>query len=915
MSTHAFQNSWVRLAVLLPTAGLTLAVTFGCVRERVGVFVADGPPDFNPRMRVDRSGLSSGQSGSDPGLGAYRDGSPAEDETVSALLPVLPDGQAERLLQSDCFWAASGASEVEPVDFLRFSWEAVVKEANGALVYGDQQVSGPIGLCRMHNVLTGEGIRICPDEFPTEEEYENAPPGMWQLPGPWVLPLIAAEEEDGCTRPLVRDADLPRMSDVLFQRVSPAMSGDECPASLTDPVTPGPGIDELRTQDLSENRVARFEGDVHAAISGEDEMSGCVLGLDFPVFEDGSYRVAVEQSSTDPIVEWLGPNIRTVQERRTIERRMTQADGEDVYLWSTSAVDRRLIPTVENRSIVRWHENFSPNVLVDTVRIFKRDSSGNEAPVSDSAQPLQLAGFARIGDSDQPTPVSLCDGEDDGSANVFLIHSETGEPDCGVGDGASEGVTPTYRIADLLSSDGAIRRPLSWVIVPTETIASNEEVIIEFTLRSHRRGAALSADPIYDADSVSLGDQRRGTIRVTNVGQTTVEIESLEITGSYASDFEALLLGDELFLPAPVEMIPTGNGWDLELSLLEDAESVEALFEVREDIAGRSFRVLDADHDGAILTFYGQEVSFAQGVPIALGSNPFFDVQPTQPEGVLPAGRIVNAERSLPFLLAPGETFDVSVSARPTGYGTRSASLDVSYHQASDPSIKGTIRSVLQVAGIAGPTVNLLPATAQITAGTTRRVLIENVGNLSMTRSSVSLVGAAASSFQLMSSHSGSQSIGPGEAETFEVLYDPAVLPPFDAPDEAQLEVVTDAVNGTRATFDLYGRSPLSQPGTLYFRLDETNRELRLDHIGGSTLERRDVTIDGPDANLFAFTVGPSQTWEGLTPGDDRQWWLRYSPLCSLPAPIDGWRHAQVIVETDRGAVVVELRGEYEYGC
>ena len=98
------------------------------------------------------------------------------------------------------------------------------------------------------------------------------------------------------------------------------------------------------------------------------------------------------------------------------------------------------------------------------------------------------------------------------------------------------------------------------------------------------------------------------------------------------------------------------------------------------------------------------------------------------------------------------------------------------------------------------------------------------------------------------------------------------------------------------------------------FALGGPNLELRLDHIGGPALERRDVSILGPDANLFDWVLAPSQVWRTLGAGQAERWWLRYSPVCSLPAPIDGWRHARVIVETDRGPLVVDLRGEYDDG-
>ncbi|MCP3981848.1 MAG: hypothetical protein GY716_21305, partial [bacterium] len=272
------------------------------------------------------------------------------------------------------------------------------------------------------------------------------------------------------------------------------------------------------------------------------------------------------------------------------------------------------------------------------------------------------------------------------------------------------------------------------------------------------------------------------------------------------------------------------------------------------------------NHGGGTETFYGEPVSFSHGIPITASASPQFNVAPATADAVLPFGRQAYPSRTVPFTLPATKSFHVAVTATPQGWGDRVATVHVSFHQLSDPSVTGAVGTAVIVDGVSGPTASAFPPTIQIPAGDQRDALLSNSGNLAMVRGSVSITGPDAQWFQLISAHSPSLAMDPGDVEMFRVAYAPGVLPAFSWPHQAQLEVGSNAVNGSPSVYQLIGVTPLAADGELRFEGDVRDLPAYLGNVSRHEVERRDLYLSGPDANLFSLLQQPS--WQTLSPGE-----------------------------------------------
>ncbi|MCP5030018.1 MAG: hypothetical protein GY929_27435, partial [Actinomycetia bacterium] len=350
------------------------------------------------------------------------------------------------------------------------------------------------------------------------------------------------------------------------------------------------------------------------------------------------------------------------------------------------------------------------------------------------------------------------------------------------------------------------------------------------------------------------------------------------------------------------------TGYGYELGLVPGHDGLPYLFTTRNDLAGQMILVEADNHGGGTETFYGEPVSFSHGIPITASASPQFNVAPTTAGAVLSMGRQAYPSRTVPFTLPATKSFHVAVTATPQGWGDRVATVRVFFHQLSDPSVTGIVETAMIVDGVSGPTADAFPPTIQIPAGDERVALLSNSGNLSMVRGSVSISGPDAQWFQLISAHPASLAMDPGDLEMFRVAYAPSVLPGFSWPHQAQLEVVSNAVNGSPSVYQLLGVTPLAADGELRFEGGVRDLPAYLGNVSRHDVERRDLYLSGPDANLFSLPLQPP-SWQTLAPGETEYWWLHYTPLCTLPAPPSGYRDAQRNVDTDHGTLVVPLFG------
>ncbi len=888
---------------------LTLAVTVvgsaSCVCP--DNFEFEEPPQFNPRVRRDRNGLTPEQQRADPGLGPYRDGGnrvvPDLSEVVSDVQPDLPEAVQEKLLQSDCYWTATGENESEPIDLLKLNWEV-------AVAFPIFPTSGTLGLCRFTHPITGDPATICQEYFDENPEADSDINTGYYLGG-FEGRYFSAPEECG---PLLFDEDRDDYF-VLLQAVSRSEESDDCPLPGPQPA-PDAASDPLRGGLLFKHRLQRFDG--AAADLSPANAFDIACGVDRTVAPvgDASYRLVLPQPdpTIDDIVEWVGPNILTVPGERTIRRRMEHvpqiATGR--YRWQTPIFPEDAGAEMPAQ---RWHENFSPNALVESVRVYKLVDDALQVAAAPGAR-LELTGFGRGGGMDLPF-TWRCAGQDEGDATSYSIYRQDGVEDCDLGIDpdqpivvSREGATPTYALSQLQDAGDALRRPAEWQVETLGVDHGTEEVFIELTLKAQAEGAFIKASLTADLGETQVGTSSGGLMTFENVGGNAVRIDQIQVSGVHASEFVVQPVGEPILLPAPIEAVPLAAGYGYELAVIPGHASLPYLFTTRNDLAGQMILVEADNHGGGTETFYGEPVSFSHGIPSTASASPQFNVAPATADAVLPFGRQAYPSRTVPFTLPATKSFHVAVTATPQGWGDRVATVHVSFHQLSDPSVTGAVGTAVIVDGVSGPTASAFPPTIQIPAGDQRDALLSNSGNLAMVRGSVSITGPDAQWFQLISAHSPSLAMDPGDVEMFRVAYAPGVLPAFSWPHQAQLEVGSNAVNGSPSVYQLLGVTPLAADGELRFEGDTRDLPAYLGNVSSHDVERRDLYLSGPDSNLFSLLQQPT-SWQTLSPGETEYWWVHYTPQCTLPAPPSGYRQAQLNVDTDHGTLVVPLLGDW----
>jgi hypothetical protein len=345
----------------------------GCVRS-IG-FPVEGPPSFNDKIRLDRSraGLEPEQRDLDPTRGTFRDGfdqDGGEGEVVSELFPTFRECPSdvsdacptEKLTQSDCWWAAAHSGR-DGLDALSMNWEMLVRFTRGSFV-NELDHAGKLrafGSCRFADPLTGERARI---------DFEKVDPAgsNVEIPGfEWTGYLL----EDG---PVELDLGDDRLASVVeLTAVAPASGDGVCPRrmSLEEPWRPLAGGASREVPVFGKQCQALASVDENGADSTRFPACGYRCGI--APTADGALRLAVsivENGETKEVERFVQPNLFVVPGERTIVRPMRYDD--ELLVWHT--------PVLGNAEEgFRWHENWSPNVLVERVRVYElRD--GREVP-------------------------------------------------------------------------------------------------------------------------------------------------------------------------------------------------------------------------------------------------------------------------------------------------------------------------------------------------------------------------------------------------------------------------------------------------------------------------------------------------------------------------------------------------------
>lgn len=893
-----------RFATVAATLLLAGSAT-ACLSGPGGCIRLDRPPAFNPRLRLDRGGLSDEQRRRDPGYGPYRDAlETPRGELISELTPVLPG--ADKLLQSDCLWLATGEDPEMPVDAVAGSWEMVLDLRDDHPAFDTVGGSSVWGACFPRDPVEGLPVVVCSPESPrvqgkpTFEEFCAPAEDERRFDYEVVSRLIFNLDDCLVLNPASPDLGLVRDDTLIeapwLEAVAPVDSSGDCPARVAPP--PPPASDWLLTAGLVEHRVGRFDGEVRAL----GKRSGCIARELLTPGSDASYRLVVRSidPATPDVVDWLGPNILTVPGRRTIRRAMSRVGDTELYAWQTE-VDRASGGGEGGR---RWSENFSPHAVVEAVRIYKEGPGGGRQPAA-GGLPLRLQG-----DYGGAASVSWqCEERiDEGDATSFPIHLEDGSPDCDVRVENREGTTPTYPLEFLDLAAGPIEQPLRWEVETEGVDHDADNVWLEFELRTVRDGAFLQAQGALDLGPVALGRSASGLVSVENVGENAVRLDGIALHGPGAADFGLRPLGERIWLAAPWELAPSASGDVWELSAVPGFEDEPELFDLAE-VYGTSDLVLTAaDHAGGTVELYGAEVSFAAGEPVLVDPLAEPSLAPIHPLGLLPFGRWGRRAATLPRVLPPGASLQVAVTAAPSAYGARQAYLRFEYAQASDPSVTGWVETALAAEGISGPRAGLVGVPLSAVAGGERRVALQSLGNQPLVRSAITLSGPDAGDFSVVGAHPPVQVLAPGEVEVFAVRYEPATLPAFDQPAAATLELATDA--GT-VEVGLIGRSPLATRPELHFTRAEPAQPVYLDNLSPEPIERAAATLSGPDHDFFALVPEPASPATIGPRRNELQLVVRYRLDCSLPAPLSGRREAELTLDTDVGPVRIALTGEH----
>jgi hypothetical protein len=780
--------------------GLALAPATGCMRPAQIELRFTRPIELNPKLRPDREGLSAEQMLAAAHSGPYRDGiDPAScdlaTEGCEIIAPVTPalvePFRLENLLQSACLWIGDPQAQANTsdVEAMSVSWEFVAEvQREGMHLACDSPTR--FGLCRLRHPETGapisfqplqQAFRACPEAEPpmVDSMMLDFGGGLDVLPlqahsggGPFVV------EDDlfVATTPLVAE----------FVERGPADPYRRCPGSAETPV-PFSGAQAVAVTPSGERGCSGASGSV----------SACALGCAvFAPAGDNALRLRDTSSGQQ---RWLPPNLMTVKASSSIARTLAPVAADPTLrAWSTGVWSAG--------TSVRWHENFSPNLTLDSVRVFS--PGPNDAASSDDLAPalavnpalghdasgngrygITVSGRYRKVDAEKTFEFD-CPASQTTNGWVVALganHQCVGDQT----DVAPVDLTPTYAKQHLTVASFPLTEPLSWRV----RVGNGESrpVMIEFRLRALARGSALLlSPPARDLGALVIGESRSGWLELENPGSTTMRITAASLSGAHPGDFRFRLVNAHAPVPLPISIGITPAR--RVVTLLETGSSAITTDRMLAPAVGPShLRMVRPERDGKTLSVFGNQLdyfgdsAFHHEVPRPV---PYVFAPGTVPLDVLQA----YTEAVLPLNLAPGRAMRIAVLARPSAYGVRESELRVEAYPVGNPGQRHTAIAALVAEGDSGPQPNLLPHTANWGSvggsGAVRHFLLVNDGDRDLRRARISL--GAGTRFRLVPGNASGEVIASGASERLTVRY----LPRCGTPGTAERDVLyidTDA--------------------------------------------------------------------------------------------------------------------------
>jgi hypothetical protein len=718
------------------SAGLLLLPTLlgACIQWESVEFRIDG---FNERLRADRAALDAAQSSVAPDSLRYGPWPTRSDALVRPLTPAHP--QAGVLVQSDCWFM--GRAPLGGGDAVRADWEAVALFADQGTYEDPEDGRLDVGLCRFADPET----RVPPLHRDRRSE-------------------TFAEIDCGAE---LGSVAVPSGVNLFRCRADTAIFGFRLTAlrdTAPDPLGRCVLASSARYgQALDIARGVDFWSGPHLDGAAGPEVGSCGSGNTLVPGAATAYEIS---SLPDAPRQRFEPALLPVASGTRVARAL--ASGRAGLEWST-AVSRNAATGAQ-----RWQENWSPSLRVATVRLVGFDPPLRPEEQRPDARPLPL---------DASSPPRLCiedpafgpgcrwTCEDMVAADGALAWPILSPGSCRNSNGVPEIplLTPTYALDRLAA--GVAPAPLRWIVQGGGWTLP----WLEFELQTTFEPAALRAEPATaDAGPLQVGRSGRVGYRVDNVGGQPLVVTAVELLPGFgqAGEFRVELPHAPVPLPLPLEIDPAGAAPVVLPPPDLEAFPALALFQGPAHLRLRATAQGTLEHEGLVLT---RRTGQWQRDVLDVGFKP----KPQQDGHRMPFATLTWALRRPPFVVQPGEAFDLSVLARPAAAGVREARVRVRGHSQIDPTRSVEIVVLARARGLSGPRLQLLPQQLSVHAAgpgeeRTRSILLSNDGDTTGQPGTPVLAAttpASLSAFALELTEGGAGPLAPGASRLVRVRW------------------------------------------------------------------------------------------------------------------------------------------------